>query len=125
MVVVGVILSFRFIPEKNFAGTVAGSLFLFSTIYVLIFEWSILKKNNQKWSWALLGGLQFLILSVIPILFLRAVTWGTLFNEARWGILQGSVLHSTSSYTYLVFLVGIFISLMQARIEKLRSASDK
>ena len=110
-VVIGVILIFRIIENRGIAGSLAGALFLFSTLAILGLEW----KQTRHWTWTMVGGVVFLVFSVLPILVVRALTHGTPFDQAEVMGLKGRWLHQISNYVFLIFLVGIFISLQKER----------
>lgn len=121
LVVLCVMAIFRLIADRNLAGAVAGSVFFFSTLAVLLTEWMQVRRPT----WAFYGAIGFFVLSVLPILFLRAATWGQPFNEAVAFGISGQFLHQTSSWIYFGFLIAIFVSLQQARIRVLRAQSEK
>lgn len=113
-VVVAVMMIFRFIKDPEMrpvAGLIAGSVFFISTVLVLILEW----RFARAWTTTMIGGLVFLIASVIPILLLRMMSWGVPFDEASLFGLPGAFLHKSSNIVFLLFLVGIFLSLQRAR----------
>lgn len=121
LVVLCVMAIFRFIADRSVAGAIAGSVFFFSTLTVLLIEW----KQVGRPTWAFYGGIAFFVLSVLPILLLRAMTWGQYFNDAVVFGISGQFLHQTSSWVYFGFLIAIFVSLQQARLRFLRSQSGE
>ncbi|MFN7727840.1 MAG: hypothetical protein ACK5P7_01655 [Bdellovibrio sp.] len=116
VVVVAVIMIFKVIEDRALAGTIAGMTFLISTALVLVLEWIHVKRLT----WTIAGGAIFMALSVLPILIIRSATWGTPFDQAEFLGIRGAWLHKISNYVFLLFLVGIFISLQKERIRLLR-----
>ena len=96
------------------AGLIAGMVFLFSTLAVVVLE----AVKARALTATLVGGLVFLILSVFPILILRWMSWGVPFDQARLMGMPGAFLHRSSNLLFLLFLVGIFLSLQRARSGK-------
>ncbi|MBX2996585.1 MAG: hypothetical protein KF681_17315 [Bdellovibrionaceae bacterium] len=115
-VVVAVIMIFKFIEDRTVAGTVAGMTFLISTTLVMVVEWL----QARRLTWTLAGGAIFMALSVLPILIIRSANWGLPFEEAEFMGIRGAWLHKISNYVFLLFLVGIFISLQKERIRQLK-----
>lgn len=113
-VVIGVMAIFRFTQDpaqRPTAGLVAGGLFLASTLVVLILEW----RAARAWTGTMIGAMVFLVGSVLPVLILRLVSWGVPFDEAELFGVTGAFLHRSSNLVFLLFLVGIFLSLQKAR----------
>lgn len=116
-VVVAVIVIFRLMTDRPTAGVVAGTLFLVSTLFVLFWEW----RQARRITGALIGAGLFFLGGVLPILLLRALSWGQDFEQAQLLGIPSGIWHRTSNLFFLFFLVGIFLSLQGAR----RSLSKK
>jgi hypothetical protein len=114
LIVMGV---FKVVADLALGGLIAGAVFLLSTLVIVILEWKI----RQAWTMALIGGLIFFFGGVLPILALRLLSWGEPFKTAHMGPITGDFLHRSSNFLYLIFLVGIFMSLQRARWEASRS----
>ncbi len=113
VVVIAVILIFRLIEDRAIGGLVAGAVFVTSTLLVLMIEW----RAERKITWALAGALVFYVGGVLPILILRAISWGANFNASEMIGLSGKTLHQSSSLFFLVYLIGLFVSLQKARMK--------
>lgn len=111
LVVLTVLLLFRWITDRLTAGAMAGGLFLFSTVTILVIEWI----QTRRATFAFLGGLVFLFGGVLPILALRWLSWGEAFETAELMGIAGGQLHRTSNLLFLVFLIGIYVSLQRVR----------
>ena len=121
LVVLIVMGLFKVVSDLALGGLIAGAVFLLSTLVILVIEWKI----RRAWTMALIGGLIFFLGGVLPILLLRLMTWGEPFKAAQIGPITGDFLHRTSNFLYLIFLVGIFMSLQRARWEASRSNVEK
>jgi hypothetical protein len=106
LVVAAVLLSFHFIPVKDKAAVVAGTLFLLSTIFILVYESRFPGAAKRATFW---GALLFLVASAIPIFSLRVFHWGTPFNQLSLFGIPGPRLHEFSNYLFLILVVCFFI----------------
>ncbi len=106
LIVLGVIASFRFIEEKQRASIVATSLFLIGALNVLSWE---LRHGQWKKSLSFYATLAFLILFIIPIIYLRVASWNGAFElESILGI-TGAQFHQASNKAFMVMIGAYFI----------------
>lgn len=106
IVVMLVLILFRTLDSRAVAATVAGLLFLSSTLVVLLWE----MKQPQFWkSFSFAGSVIFLISSVVPILWMRFANWGVSFSEITFLGLPAQSWHKTSNYIFLLFVILIYV----------------
>ncbi len=103
LVMLAVAGSFRFLQNPA-AGMIAGSVFLASTVLVLVIEFRFPKYYRRPTFWGAAG---FLVLSVLPILALRLLGWEKPFDQLALFGISGPQLHSMSNILYFV-MVGCF-----------------
>lgn len=106
LVVAGVLLSFHFIPVKEKAALVAGTLFLLSTIFILVYESRFAGFAKRATFW---GSLAFLLASAIPIFVLRLMNWGIPFDQLSMMGIPATEWHRFSNYLFLILVVCFFI----------------
>lgn len=94
LVVLIVLGSFKFIPSKEVAATVAGLAFFVSTSLII---WLELKKAEFKKRPTFWAAVLFMLLSVLPIGILR------LLNQPV------DVFHKAANYLFLLLLVSLFV----------------
>lgn len=111
MAVVGL---FSLSPSRPLAAGLAGGLFLLVTLGLVVWEY----RSARQLTWALGGGLVFLFLGVFPVLGLRVISWGADFKTSTLMGVSGDVLHRASNYFFLIFLIGIFVSMQKVRMKK-------
>lgn len=99
--VVGVGLLFKFSPDKQTAGALAGVVFIAIPILLLISE---LKRPQKHWYQLVTLGI-FLVGSALPIFLLRVLNWGTDFNELSLLGVTGPQLHKLSNGLYIAMIV--------------------
>lgn len=98
-----VIAIFKNSTDKKLASLLAASLFL--AVCLGSFWWEHRKAQFQsKVFW--ITGLQFFILFVVPILFLRLVFWEQNFMEIEFLGIRPSELHRYSNQSFLVWSAG-------------------
>lgn len=109
-----VVALFSFSPSRPLAAGLAGGLFLLVTLGLITWEYRV----GRQITWALGGGLVFLFLGVFPVLGLRLISWGSDFKTSNLMGVSGDVLHKASNYFFLIFLIGIFVSMQKERMKK-------
>ena len=92
---------FKSNPNKIQASFWAGALFVLIPISMMSREWVFFKFQNKIW-WAAV--LQFWLLFALPIFILRIKYSHTPFSEVMVGPFRAQVLHSISSYSYLLLM---------------------
>jgi len=102
MVVLLVTIFFQTIPERKIAALFAGGLFLLSPLLVLYFEFKskVLLKRMSTY-----GALVFLVISAIPILYLRLANWSEEFGTLTLFGFSGVQLHQLSNKVFILMLV--------------------
>lgn len=105
-VIVGVMASFRLIPERSTAALVAGALFLVVSSYVVLRE-----VQTQRWrsSLAFWATLIFLLGFAIPIFGMRVAFWGQPFSEIEFLGIHPAQLHNASNFAFLAMLATYFV----------------
>lgn|GEM_PF-2695518 len=106
LVVTGVLLAFHFIPVKEKAALVAGTLFLLSTAFILAYESRFPGFTKRATFW---GALIFLLASAIPIFTLRLMNWGIPFDQLSLLGVPAAQWHQFSNYLFLILVVCFFI----------------
>lgn len=100
-----IILIFKFIPNRQYAGLVAGAGFLIIPFYNIGSEWIGLRVNNMI-KMRIISSILFVIISALPIFLLRVFNWNIPFDEIQTGLpLSGRDLHSLSNYIYILMLL--------------------
>lgn len=101
-----VMLTFRLIPDRKLAATLAGVLFVLGPIAMI---WS-----HRRLPWRVgIDGLwwvavaQFVLLFAIPILGIRLLFWSTPFEELRFFGVPGPQWHRLANTSYLAMAVGV------------------
>ncbi|MFZ4403017.1 MAG: hypothetical protein ACOYOK_02850 [Pseudobdellovibrionaceae bacterium] len=96
---------FKIIPERRWAATIAGALFIFWPLLLMYWEW-IFYKKTQKLSWLwLLSLLQFLILFAIPIFYTRVVHWNSEFQSLFIAGIPAESMHRYANKSYSIMLL--------------------
>lgn len=106
LVVVLVMLSFRFIPDKKIASLIASTLFIVSTCGILYWEMRLPNFRKRPTFW---GALVFLLVSVLPIFSLRLIFWDQPFDQIQIGGMTGAEIHKASNSVFILLLLCIFI----------------
>ncbi|WP_415062701.1 hypothetical protein [Bdellovibrio sp.] len=102
IVIVLVTMSFKFIPERQVAATVAGVLFVGLPLGMMTWEYRRAGLEQMAWFVAVL---QFWTVFALPILGMRLANWGVPFEELSFLGIPGPVLHQWSSKSYMVMMV--------------------
>lgn len=101
-----VMLTFRLIPDRKIAATVAGILFVLGPILMVRshrrLPW---RPGPDRLWWAAVA--QFVLLFAIPILGLRLLFWETPFEELRFFGVPGPQWHRLANTSYLIMAVGV------------------
>ena len=103
---------FKFVENRQVAATLAGLLFVFAPLGLMIREYQRDKLEEKIWFY---GVLQFWVLFALPILGIRLFNWGVPFDQLSFLGIPGTVLHSWSSKSYTVMML---ITLWSAFITK-------
>lgn len=106
LVVVCVLLAFQFIPVKEKAALIAGTLFLLSTAFIIFYELKFPGAMKRATFW---GALLFLFAGAIPIFALRVMNWGIPFDQLSLLGIPAQKLHEFSNYLFLILVVCFFI----------------
>lgn len=101
LVVALVILTFRVIEDRRMAASMAGMMFLFIPLVIILKE--TLKHRSRNWLF-LAGHLQFLLLFAFPIMALRMANQNQPFAELSIGPITGQQLHNLSNYSYFLMM---------------------
>lgn len=102
-----VMIIFKLINDRAWASIVAGIGFIFWPALFLILE---IYSKNLKSKLHIVGCLQFLILSAIPIFLLRILNWGINFNELSLFGVSAVMFHQFSNISYLIMTIAIAYS---------------
>ena len=122
LVMLGVILSFRMIPDRKTAGAVAGALFLFSSLFVLFYEMRKEGFLRQATFW---GVLVFLLFSVLPIWILRFLDEDIDFaNRTLFGI-TGAQMHNLSNKVFVIMILSIVVDIVRDHKRKLEQKNKE
>ncbi len=115
LVIIVVILFFKFIPERKWAALCAGTLFLTGPLFVLITEFKVQLLFK---SFSTYGALFFLGLSAIPIFFLRITNWDQAFESLSLFGFSGPELHHISNYLFYFMLMTFVADSMLANYKR-------
>ena len=115
LVILFVLASFRFIPDRQIAAVVASSLFLLSTVGIIYWEMQYEGYQKKISFYALMG---FLFLSVLPVMALRFMNWGVPFEQLSIGPLTGPQIHQFSNYFFIALMIAFFID---SHLEQVKS----
>lgn len=118
VVMIGVMASFKLIPEKQVAAVVAGLLFLVSSLGILYFE---MKHADYKKRFTFWGTLAFVLACAIPILALRLLNWGVPFEELSVLGIPGPEIHKFSNYMFFLMVICLFVDIS---IERQKAAKS-
>lgn len=118
VVMIGVMASFKLIPEKQVAAVIAGLLFLVSSVGIVLFE---MKHPDFKKRFTFWGTLAFILTSAIPILALRLLNWGVPFEELSVLGIPGTELHKFSNYMFFLMVVCLFVDISLERQKAAKS----
>lgn len=102
IVIVLVMVIFKFIPDRQIAATVAGVLFVGLPVVLMALEYRRAELSQFFWFVAVL---QFWTLFALPILGIRLLNWGVPFEELSFIGIPGPVLHQWSSKSYMVMVL--------------------
>lgn len=112
--VIGVGLLFRFSPDRQMAGAIAGVIFVAIPLVLLVSE---LRQAQRHWYQLVAVGV-FLVVSALPIFLLRIFNWGTDFNELSLLGVTGPQLHKLSNVLYLAMMATTAFCWLRARQSK-------
>lgn len=104
-VIIGVLLSFKMIPDKKMASLLASFLFIASATGVLIYERRFPGFQKRPSFW---GVLAFLVFSALPILAVRLIYWDMNFEDIEVFGITGSLMHKASNNVFIVMMVCFF-----------------
>lgn len=119
LVILLVMGSFRFIPDRQIAAVVASFLFLTSTLGILYYESKFPGFPKKVSFYTLLG---FLCLSIIPVMSLRFFNWGVPFEELSMLGVAGKDLHKFSNYMFFAVMIGFFVD---SHMEQVRQFEEQ
>lgn len=102
---------FRLVPDRRIAATMAGSLFVFVPLILMLWRWKRAEPETafSKRLWWL-SVLQFWVLFALPILGMRLLFWEMPFDDIRFFGVPGPLWHSWSTRSYLVMLAGTLVA---------------
>lgn len=110
---------FKFIPDRQVAATLAGTLFVGLPVALMVIEYR--RAGLEQFYW-FVAVMQFWTLFALPILGMRLANWGVPFEQLSFIGIPGSVLHQWSSKSYIVmmgFTTGAWFKLRrQRRLDK-------
>ena len=117
LVILFVLGSFKFIPDRQIASVVASFIFLFSTLGIIYWE-----KRFEGWQkrvsfYALM---MFLLIAVIPVMSLRLMNWGIPFEDLSIGGIPGEQLHKVSNYLFIAMMIAFFVDSHLEQIKSLK-----
>lgn len=99
-----VILIFKMPAEKKILSLIANGVFWLTGLITVFYR-------GPYSGWAKLGGLQFLLLAVIPISILRFLSWNTDFNKESLLGVTGSEWHAFSNTVFLL-MIGVSVGIV-------------
>lgn len=113
LTVLAVLSLFRLIPERALAGLVAGILFVCISSGIWLYE---LRFGRAYRSLSFWGCLLFLVISALPILFIRLAHWGIPWNSLVVLGWTGPQWHQFSNLIFGVMLMSHFLdAFLEAR----------
>lgn len=115
LVIVLVTAFFKIIPERKIAALCAGTLFLLTPVLVLFFEYRAKALMKRMSSY---GALIFLLLSAMPIFYLRVTNWSEDFNSLSLAGIAGPELHQLSNKIFMLMLVCFLVDAFREQIKK-------
>ena len=101
IVILLVMLSFRWIEDRQVAATFAGALFVILPLGMWTLELRHREPQRRLWLASLL---QFWIFFALPIMGLRVFNWGVPFDQLSLFGIPGPFLHQWSSKSYMVMV---------------------
>lgn len=102
LIILSVILIFKFIEEKKTASVVAGALFVLMPIVLMWWQYQSNKFQPRYW-W--LGVGVFFVLFALPILMSRLIFWELSFEEILiFGFIPGRLWHQLANNAYLLMI---------------------
>lgn len=104
-VIIGVLLTFKMIPDKKIASLVASFLFIASSVGVILWERKHPGYQKRPSYW---GALAFLVFSALPILAVRLLHWDMNFDDIQVFGISGSLMHKASNNVFIVMMVCFF-----------------
>lgn len=114
-VIILVLASFKFIPDRQIAAVIASFLFLVSTLGIIYWEKKYEGFHKKVSFYALMA---FLVLSIIPVMTLRFMNWGIPFENLSMGGIPGTELHKFSNYLFIGLMIAFFID---SHLEQVKS----
>jgi hypothetical protein len=120
LVIVLVIISFRFIPDKKMASILTSLLFIGSSAGILFWEtkFSDFKKRPSFW-----GALGFLLLSALPVFGMRLLNWDIPFDEIQIAGVTGAQMHKASNYVFMLMMACFFVDSYLQQVKDRESES--
>lgn len=115
LVIVLVILNFKFMPDKKSASLIAGGLFLLTPSWRAWLEYRQARWSNTLW-W--LGVAQFLLLFALPIFFGRILNWSVEFEKISLFGVPLSLFHRFSSTSYFLMMLTTAIAYAMEKNKK-------
>ncbi len=108
-------LLFHFIPDKQQASLIAGALFVFLSLGICIYEWRSLAIK----SFTAIVSLLFLVTCALPILSMRIIYWGEVFNELKLLGVPMAYWHKGSNIMYIILCLAVLQNYRQLKNKKL------
>lgn len=115
LVIVLVMTFFKVIPERKIAALSAGALFLLTPLVVLFFEYQAKALMKRMSSY---GAAIFLLLSAIPIFYLRVANWSDDFTSLSLAGITGPELHQLSNKIFMLMLVCFLVDAFREQMKK-------
>lgn len=110
---------FALIPDKQFAATIAGILFVGMPAVLLALE--VQRRSELHRGIWFFSVLQFWLLFAIPILGLRIFNWNVPFAELSVFGIPGPTMHQWSSKSYFVMMIATLIFAWRERLNTVTS----
>jgi len=120
LVILLVILSFRMIPDKKTASMVTSFLFIGSTLGILYWETRYPDYRKRASFWGALG---FLLLSALPVFFMRIFNWDLAFDDILVAGVSGAEMHKISNYIFMMMMLCFFVDSYRERLKERELAS--
>ena len=115
--VILVMALFSWIPDRQIASIYTGSMFVLSPLLILLNEGRIQRKNPtlpKAWM-AIAGATQFLLLSALPIFYLRISNWVIAFDALTLFGVPAPLWHKLSNYSFLLMLICFMVESTRKR----------
>ena len=112
VVIISVVLLFKFITDVKVASTLAGILFVALPAALAGYEG---KKHGLVRKSFFIGLLQFWIFFALPILGLRLLNWETAFSDLSFVGVPGPMLHKFANHSYLLMMALTFWNFLRKK----------